>query len=531
MSGVEPGAGWKKTLLFWGLLLAVPVLVLYLLLPPLWRQLADTLRPELVAWVATHLPAEERERIRSSVASIATGWFRVVPDPAVGRIARSGVQVVEKEALVVTNNAGLRSNRPYGPKPADVFRIVCLGDSFVFGTGGPEQDRFCQQIEDFYREQQVTVGSRRIEALAVGLPSWTMRQEASYLAARIDDYAPDVIIMTSCQNDITDSSGVTEDGSLTSAWASDRREVGSGVFSNTAGLPFGGGLYSALTTDLCPTCRAYWRQGFEPVGRLGELQRARGGHLLLSAIELPARHAGFFMQLFQQHAASSGAPYLLTGYLAGKDTRLPHDGHPSRAGHWLLAVHYIRTLAELGWVPLAPAQWPDDPRRHPGGLNPPVDAAVLAAEQQRFISEHLRPAIDFRQLDTEQLPALLGGIFPESEGQLPAGQAPWASVRAGFLLQKPDGDRDATLTLDLQLPARAALYPLPLAISVNGQRLAEPVIAADRAGQTERLQLVVPRSLLAQYPAVEVLLETPRHFAGFEDQRMKSYALQAAAIE
>ena len=47
----------------------------------------------------------------------------------------------------------------------------------------------------------------------------------------------------------------------------------------------------------------------------------------------------------------------------------------------------------------------------------------------------------------------------------------------------------------------------------------------------ERLQLVVPQTLLAQYPAVEVLLETPRHFAGFEDQRMKSYALQAAAIE
>lgn len=520
-----------KLALFWLLLLALPALVLWLAVPVAWRQLEQALRPELVSWVANHLSPEERARIEANVASMATGMFRIIPDPLVGRIGRSHFSTVEKEADIQLNNAGMRSAVDYGPKPPDTYRILCVGDSFVFGTGGPVEDRFCQQIEDFYRDHGITVQGRRVEVLVLGLPSWNLRQAAAYLIPRLDAYAPDLVLWLTVQNDISDTFGVTENGALTTAYASDRRDVGSGVFTNVSGQVFGGGVYSALTTDLGPTPQRYWREAFDAVGRLVELQHRRQGRVLLAVLEHPARHAGYYVQLFSQYAAETGAPFIRTSSFAGKQSRLPHDGHPNRYGHRLLATHYIRQLAQLGWVPVPEAQWPQEDRMHPENHNPPVDAQALAQERETFLREHVRPALDFTRLDLETAASLLGGIFPEVEGRLPDGEPPWASVRAGFLLQKPARAGDAVLALSLQWPDCAALYPLPLAVTANGQLLARIEIPAERAGSAETVRLPLAASLLAQYPALEVLLETPRHCAGIEDHRMKSYRLMAAAVE
>src|SRR6185436_12440983 len=115
------------------------------------------------------------------------------------------------------NNAGMRADHDFAAKPAEVFRIVCLGDSFVFGMGGPSADRFCDQLEAFYREHQVRAAGRSIETYAIGLPSWTLVQETAYLTSRISSYDPDIIIVLSVANDITDNIGVTGVGALT--WA------------------------------------------------------------------------------------------------------------------------------------------------------------------------------------------------------------------------------------------------------------------------------------------------------------------------
>jgi hypothetical protein len=169
-------------------------------------------------------------------------------------------------------------------------------------------------------------------------------------------------------------------------------------------------------------------------------------------------------------------------------------------------------------------------------LNPPVDAAVTAAAEQAFIDEHLLPSLDFTRLAEAQVGALLGGFFPETAATqatadkiLPGG-APWASIRAGFLLRKPARPGDATLQLSLALPARTAMFPLPLTVTVNGQALATPTYTLADAGKTVSATVPVPASVLASDPVVEILLETPRHVSGITDHRMKSYQLLSAAL-
>ncbi len=520
----------KKQVIYWLLLLALPAGLAITLLPPAWRAMETALRPEVTAWLATHLSEEERQRIRHQISSDGAGLFQQIPDANVGRLARPDWRMQYKEAEVVTNSAGMRSRIPYTGKPDDVFRVICLGDSFVFGAAGLEEDRFCDQMQAFYSQQDIRVYGKRVETLAVGLPSWTTVQEASYLSARLDAYAPDVVIMLTVQNDISDSAGVTENGSLTTEYSIDHRANGSAVFSNTAGLTFGVNTYTALTADFCHTCRAYWQSAFEQVQRLVALQQTRQGNILLSVLDHPGKHKNLFVERFKHYAQSSGAHYVVTRYWHGPKTRLPHDGHPNRLGHHLLASFYIRSLSQLGWVPVPAALLPVEEDMQVVNLDPPVDTDATAVAMQAFIDEHLTDAIDFTHLDERQIGALLGGLFPEQQGLVSVGEAPWASVRAGFLLRRPQPIRDATLQLVLALPPRSELFPLPLTVTINGQVLAAPVYEHAAAGTSVSIAVPVPASLLAADPVVEVLLETPRHTAGITDHRMKSYRLLSAVL-
>ncbi|HQQ74454.1 MAG TPA: hypothetical protein PK031_04830 [Pseudomonadales bacterium] len=520
----------KKRVVFWLVMLALPIGLAMVVLPPAWRAVEAVLRPEVIAWIATHLSDEERQAIRAQVSNVGAGMFQQIPDASVGRVARSDWRTVYKEAEVLTNNAGMRSKTPYLPKQEGVFRIICLGDSFVFGAAGKEEDRFCDQMQAFYTEKNVRVNGKRIETLALGLPSWNTVQEADYLSARLDEYAPDVVILLTVQNDITDSAGVTENGELTTEYSTDHRVNGSAVFSNMAGVPFGVSTFTALSSDLCHTCRDYWQAAFEHVRRLVLLQHERQGQVLLSVLDHPGKHKALFIERFKQYAQTSGAPYTVAQYWHGPKTRLPHDGHPNRLGHYLLTLFYIHSLSELGWVPVPADALPTEEDMQAVNLNPALDPVATAAAEGAFIKEHLATEINFSQLDADRIGGMLGGFFPEHQGQIAEDEAPWASVRAGFLLRKPEPADAAVLQLTLALPLRQPLYPLPLTVSVNGQVLMTQSYEYNAAGTTVSLSVPVPANVMAGYPVVEVLLETPRQVSSLEDHRMKSYQLLSAAI-
>jgi lysophospholipase L1-like esterase len=505
------------------------VLLAVVALPPAWSLLRTALQPAVVAYMATHLTETEKQEIRQQLQGDANGMFSEIPDPVAARVGKAGFHDKYKGVLVDINAAGMRGASDFVAKSPNTFRIICLGDSYVFGTGVETTERFCDRLQDFYQKNNITADGKKIETVAVGLPSYTTQQEAAYLSARLDDYAPDIILVVSVQNDITDNAGVTTAGSLTSEYSIEQRAAGSAVFSNQAGIPFGEGYYTALTTDLSPLARQQWDKAFAALQHLDQLQKARGGNMLLSVLEMPARHSRYFYEIYKQRAHNAAMHYLLVDYWQGKKTRLPDDGHPNAYGHELIAAQYVHTLSELGWVPVPENTLPVPDVFEKDPLDPPPDAALLAQEKALFVQEHLSAQLDFSAMRADDYGAVLGGLFPENSGEK---TVPWASVRAAFLLRIPEAAR-GQLRLQLALPERSEAFPFELSVSVNGVQLAKQSWPFTERGNT--VTWVVPVAASGNIDnhdrVVEVLLETPRYFSGLQDHRMKSYRLLSAAIE
>ena len=254
----------------------------------------DILRPALLHYLLDNLSDERRLELYESLAARAGQFYDAVPEPGVGRLGKRGVVTRYREAEIRINNAGMRSSSDYRAKPEGIFRIVCLGDSYVFGTGGPEKDRFCDQIGEIYRSRDIRAGGKSIETYALGLDSWTLSQGATYLSNRISAYDPDVILQLSVSNDITPLAGVNGLGMATYEFSPEERHWGSGLFSNQAARYFGERNFSALAWSLSPQSRREWDRAFSGLGRLVKLQQGRGGHVLLSVLDYP--FSGQFLQ-------------------------------------------------------------------------------------------------------------------------------------------------------------------------------------------------------------------------------------------
>ena len=73
----------------------------------------------------------------------------------------------EFRATYEINALGLRDDPASSPtKPAGVFRVLCLGDSFVLGTTVERRDLFCDLLENLWQAQ-----GRRVEVINAGTES------------------------------------------------------------------------------------------------------------------------------------------------------------------------------------------------------------------------------------------------------------------------------------------------------------------------------------------------------------------------
>lgn len=506
-------------------LVAIPLAVIAVAARLTMPYLKARLKPALVQYIAGNLSPTERAALLAQMTPPASLWD-AVPEPDVGGLGQRNRTLTETGAEVRLNNAGLRDSLPYGERRADAFRIICLGDSFVFGTGGPESDRFCDQLEAFYREHRVRAGGRAIEALAVGLPGWTLVQSATYLGSRLTSYDPDVVIVLSVANDITDAFGINGAGTQTTSFSPEARELGSAVYSNEANFPFGDTHErGALTWDLSPESRRRWDKALLRVKRLAELQRARGKHLLVSCMawgrtDDPDSYAALFQSQYARVAV--GAPFVMTSFLPGRATSLPHDNHPNRQGHRLLRDQYLHALHRLGWVTVPDSVLPALDPRTPVRLDPPPDPARVRDNQRQFL-QAVPQAIDFTALRPQQARAFLGGLFPETpnRGAAPAG-APWASLRASFLLRRPQGSPLAGVEVEIEIPRRAELFPFSLTLLLDGARAAEQRFEQPNASGRYRIR-GAPAVPAFNEQVVEVTLETGSYFSTIDDPRMKSY--------
>ncbi|MBL8723178.1 MAG: SGNH/GDSL hydrolase family protein [Planctomycetes bacterium] len=106
-----------------------------------------------------------------------------------------------------TNRLGCRGPEVAVPKPADVFRIVLLGDSVAFGWGVDDEVTFARRLE---REHQPRAGARRLEVVNTALPMYDTNQEEATLRELGLSLQPDLVLLVYVVNDIEPTRDVVE---------------------------------------------------------------------------------------------------------------------------------------------------------------------------------------------------------------------------------------------------------------------------------------------------------------------------------
>jgi lysophospholipase L1-like esterase len=107
---------------------------------------------------------------------------------------------VRAEVDYRVNAEGLRGAETTVEKPAGVRRVAVVGDSIAFGYWVADQDAFPRQLEALLNEAGGAQG--RVEVLNFGVPGYNLDQEIEALRAKALAFAPDLVVVAFCLNDL-----------------------------------------------------------------------------------------------------------------------------------------------------------------------------------------------------------------------------------------------------------------------------------------------------------------------------------------
>lgn len=144
-----------------------------------------------------------------------------VSDPHTGYRFKPGYgprSLVKQEftGAVFTNSQGFR-DRERGPKPEGGFRVLSLGDSFVWGAYGTSVDEtYGALLERMLGE---VAPGRAVEVINAGVMGWGTDNELAFYEAYGREYGADVVLLSFCvANDFFDNMATGElsvrDGNL-----------------------------------------------------------------------------------------------------------------------------------------------------------------------------------------------------------------------------------------------------------------------------------------------------------------------------
>ena len=95
------------------------------------------------------------------------------------------------------NSHGMRDVERVFKKPDGVKRVICLGDSIVFGGEVRFNKIFSRQLEGFLQED---LGAK-VQVLNCGTTSYSLREYLIYLKKKAINFSPDMLIIGLCLND------------------------------------------------------------------------------------------------------------------------------------------------------------------------------------------------------------------------------------------------------------------------------------------------------------------------------------------
>lgn len=94
------------------------------------------------------------------------------------------------------NAEGLRDD-PLGPKAADEFRVIALGDSFTYGFSVDRDQLFVDLLEQYWRSE-----GRNVQVINAGTEGWDTAQAVRWLELEGKKYEPDLVLLFPYENDL-----------------------------------------------------------------------------------------------------------------------------------------------------------------------------------------------------------------------------------------------------------------------------------------------------------------------------------------
>lgn len=157
-------------------------------------KLALTICVVLFVLVGMEIAARVYARIASQdrliIADNVVGW-KLIPN------ARKLYRKETQPYFVAINSKGWRDVEHSYEKPPGVYRIVVIGDSFVFGAGGVEAGK---RFSDLLQKS-----GKNIEVINMGVPGYGADQEYQTLEDEGLKYHPDLVLLCAFYNDFSES--------------------------------------------------------------------------------------------------------------------------------------------------------------------------------------------------------------------------------------------------------------------------------------------------------------------------------------
>lgn len=100
---------------------------------------------------------------------------------------------------LTTSDEGFRGRDVPLPRPAGVYRIVGIGDSYMFGQGVSDDETYLARLAD---PETDLVRGRRVETVNLAVPGYNTVMEVERLRERIARLEPDLLLIEIVGNDL-----------------------------------------------------------------------------------------------------------------------------------------------------------------------------------------------------------------------------------------------------------------------------------------------------------------------------------------
>ena len=124
-----------------------------------------------------------------------------LPDKELGWVMKPNQHSYTHDHPVVTNSLGLRSPEISFQKGPTDLRVMCLGDSQVFGNGVAQEETHAARLESMLRAR---MPARRVDVINAGVAGYDTVQEVKLLERLAPSLKPDIVTIGFYLNDIVE---------------------------------------------------------------------------------------------------------------------------------------------------------------------------------------------------------------------------------------------------------------------------------------------------------------------------------------